>query len=390
METNQRNRGIDTIRGFLLVIMAFDHFIGMWNIFPNFRWIVLTYTFRPLGFVSALEGFIFISGLTATLVYLPRLVNRGRSIVQRSILLRTGKIYLWHAITAIWVGLLFLLCNSLTNNLSDTARVGHSLFINSPLIATIKAISFAYFPPNSAIEILPMYIFFLGIFVLLIPFIVSFRYWVALASVLLWCASFLRFDLLGLHWPVMMESFNLFSYQVLFFGGAMVGIANFLRPGVMYPRNNSWLIWLQISVPVIVVFVFFLIRRNLVLELSSETQKVLLNRDELTPWTLLNCAALFYVIGYFIVRFGHRIGRNWFAFLGQNSLEVFSFHIGLGYSLLIFKNKINSANVIIQLSVLGMALISLSIPAIIRSRLTRSKAVAPRELLASFAHRLIL
>lgn len=41
METNQRNLGIDTIRGFLLVIMAFDHFIGLWNIFPNFRWIVL-------------------------------------------------------------------------------------------------------------------------------------------------------------------------------------------------------------------------------------------------------------------------------------------------------------------------------------------------------------
>lgn len=95
----ERDYRLDTLRGVLLLIIFIDH---------TAHWWITKFTYQPLGFVSAMEGFIFLSGYTFSLVYsekrLPFSSLFGKAV------LRSSKIYLFH-ITL--VGILLALSPSL-------------------------------------------------------------------------------------------------------------------------------------------------------------------------------------------------------------------------------------------------------------------------------------
>ena len=59
----QRDLRIDTLRGLMLVIMMVTHI--RWFAIPT-AWT----TYQPIGFVTAAEGFVFLSGLVAGIVYI--------------------------------------------------------------------------------------------------------------------------------------------------------------------------------------------------------------------------------------------------------------------------------------------------------------------------------
>ena len=62
----QRDLRLDTLRGLLLVLITINHF-GSWS--PEAWWITQL-TWQPLGYVSAAEGFVFLSGFIFATVYL--------------------------------------------------------------------------------------------------------------------------------------------------------------------------------------------------------------------------------------------------------------------------------------------------------------------------------
>jgi len=81
-----RDWRVDTLRGYFLVAMTLGHF-------PNPLAPFTEYTF---GYASSPDGFVFLSGLVSTWVYLPLRDRRGPSAMVSKVLRRAGTIYLTH------------------------------------------------------------------------------------------------------------------------------------------------------------------------------------------------------------------------------------------------------------------------------------------------------
>jgi len=80
---------IDALRGLMLVTMTIHHFPSLF----------CDYTFESLGYVNAVEGFVFLSGLVAGRVYTRYGAVENGVLLWRRALARTGFIYSFHVLT---------------------------------------------------------------------------------------------------------------------------------------------------------------------------------------------------------------------------------------------------------------------------------------------------
>ena len=83
-----RRLEIDAVRGLMLVWMVLTHL-------PTF---LPTYTNQPFGFVSASEGFIFLSALFTGRIYFRLAERDGYPAMRAKLLLRTLRLYGYHEI----------------------------------------------------------------------------------------------------------------------------------------------------------------------------------------------------------------------------------------------------------------------------------------------------
>src|SRR5512132_649391 len=83
----QRYTELDGLRGLMLVLMTVTHL-------PTWFSAALG---QPFGFVSAAEGFVFVSAFLVGSVYSRIARERGEAAMRRVLWRRTGKIYLAHA-----------------------------------------------------------------------------------------------------------------------------------------------------------------------------------------------------------------------------------------------------------------------------------------------------
>jgi len=82
-----RRNELDAMRGILLLIMAFTHLPTGLN----------PYADQPLGFVSAAEGFVFLSAFLVGSIYSPQVVERGIAHVRTKLWQRARRLYGFHA-----------------------------------------------------------------------------------------------------------------------------------------------------------------------------------------------------------------------------------------------------------------------------------------------------
>src|ERR1700759_5327206 len=82
-----RDLRYDSLRGLMLVIMTINHLPSL----------VSRFTDEPLGVFSGAEGFVFLSGLLAGLVYARRLRRDGPAALWDSSRSRGWMIWRWHA-----------------------------------------------------------------------------------------------------------------------------------------------------------------------------------------------------------------------------------------------------------------------------------------------------
>ena len=80
-----RDLSLDVLRGIMLIIMAADHFGE-----PLFQ-----HLYEFAGYVSAAEGFVFLSGMLVALVY-SRYHSAGGYVLEQRVWHRAGVIYLYH------------------------------------------------------------------------------------------------------------------------------------------------------------------------------------------------------------------------------------------------------------------------------------------------------
>ncbi|WP_172798142.1 OpgC domain-containing protein [Pontibacter akesuensis] len=309
-----RSHQLDFFRGLFLILILVDHYLTWDNL-------VMKFTSEFIGWVSAAEAFVFLSGLTAGLVYTYKLADKGEAYIKKAATKRALDIYKYHTI-------LFLLTLLILFSHKPIRLFWMSTFsdiVHEPMLATLKGFLLLYQPLY--LDILPMY----AVFLLFVPLAIrSFRNG---NHLLLLSISFLLYligtfelvsPLMGPNFfqvRVNLGYFNLLSWQFLFVIGIFIGFLAYYKKVERLKQNIPLL-----TVALIITITLFLLKlldvSFLNFNLGFWTEK-----GHLRPLRLLNFAAIFTIVTFVSFRF-----RSWFKYkpinyLGKHSLEVFSFHI---------------------------------------------------------------
>lgn len=196
-----RDWRVDTLRGYLLVLMTLGHFRNPLARFTE-------YTF---GYASAPDGFVFLSGLVSTWVYLRLWEERGSATMVSKVLRRSGQIYLTHLVL-FTMGILFALSSG-----------GPSFRSLHPFRAFGLGSLLLY--QGGFDKILPMYCLFLVFTPVVLKQFVKGRAWlVGTISASLWIASQFGFgdNTPRLPW-LDLGTFNVFAWQAYFVAGQYLG-----------------------------------------------------------------------------------------------------------------------------------------------------------------------
>jgi hypothetical protein len=282
---------------------------------------LLSGAFEFLGFVSAAEGFVFVSGYISAIVFTRVRRESGVRAVWKKTTSRALTIYATYVVATALVVLLV--------QCGGTAQVSwgpwRHLFAEPFAVAAIRIASLLWQP--SFLEILPMYAVLIFAAPLVLGQLDRGRYWlVALSSVSLWGLS-----LLGFREQIVQAAglqiagfgyFNSFSWQILYVGGLICGHKSLSGRSSLSKSIELWLAAVGLSA-------VFLLHRHGLLMLPIPEWWV--GRSALGPLRLLN----FLCVAFLFARFRDRIGRQikWegFAFLSRHSLQVFAFHLILIY-----------------------------------------------------------
>ncbi|MDQ6481065.1 OpgC domain-containing protein [Dyadobacter sp. LHD-138] len=317
----KRNNSLDVLRGILLIIITVNHIGG-----PLSR-----FTFQPMGFVSAAEGFIFLSRYVLGLVFGKRLLE-GREMELATILKRSLKIYGYHVIT-----LLILLIPFCFDHLFLGKWQSPELI---PLIENPRIASTAYFlllfQPEH-LDILPMYILFIPIGIIALKaFSRGKKILVLGLSLLLWIfGQFELSSITGLG-QIRLGFFNLFGWQILFITGCFLGYSRTLGIKII-PKTKVIL-----ACTLILLFCFAIVRYGTGLEgWLINSVRSFSEKSNLQIFRLINFFVLAYIIG-FIIDSGHFPKSKPLAFIGRHSLQVFAFQIVLVYCYTPVREEIHS------------------------------------------------
>ena len=310
---------LDALRGLFLVWMTFTHMPTRFSDFVN----------QPFGFVSSAEGFVFMSALLVSRVYL-REAQRSESGLLEKLWRRTFKIYGYH---------LLMLAFAFTVAAAFAARTHRpalsnllDFYLAHPLVAIIGSVLLIYCPP--LLDILPMYVIFL--FFTPVALSMSVRYgwkWILAGSGFLWLAAQfgLREFLHDLtvhvtHLAIPLQetgAFNLFAWQGIWIIGLWLGARSMEgeMPMARVPRYAVALCG------ALCVF-FFEVRHGwLGPHLTQETLGMQVDKWQVGPLRLVNLAACL-IVCYWLRRYLVRlIAREPFLTLGKASLQVFCAHL---------------------------------------------------------------
>jgi len=177
MEKSKREVEIDAARGLMLVWMTLTHLPTALTPWVN----------QPIGYVSASEGFIFLSALFTGRIYYRMLARDGLNKMGAKLLLRTLRLYGYHVLLLLFafaIAARFAMGShgqGLYNLLDYFCTAGHARAIRDALLLV-------YRPP--LLDIVPLYI----VFLLLSPLLIYAARrcgwkWIACASVALWVAA---------------------------------------------------------------------------------------------------------------------------------------------------------------------------------------------------------
>lgn len=303
------------------------------------RNIFIKFTNEALGWVSAAEGFVFLSGLTAGLVYTYKYLEKGDQTIKTATRNRSWLIYKYHIL------LFFLVLISVFSSgfLQDYWASEYQPILSKPLTTTLLATTLLYQP--NFLDILPMY----AVFVLFIPVIVCsfergiYKPVLAISGLLYLIGTFRTLSYLGLSFPsdtINTGFFDLLSWQLLFVIGLYLGSLYYHgRTEKLQKSNLLFYAALLFALPVFVIKFFYI-------DLGSFDISYWADKSYLRPIRVINFAAILIIVTHVATRFD-----TWFHYkpictLGKYSLEVFAFHIVLLILLKPVEQYLNSFSVI--------------------------------------------
>jgi len=221
MSSVKREIEIDAARGLMLAWMTLVHLPTALTPWVN----------QPFGYVSASEGFIFLSALFTGRIYYRLLTRDGFGTMNLRLLMRTLRLYGYHVML-----LFFAFVIAAHYAIGAQRQALYNLldfyFAAGPARAIRDALLLVYRPP--LLDIIPLYI----IFLLLSPIVIfaSTRIgwkWILGGSFLLWLAAqfgvreacYAMLHHLGLNIPLHeMGAFDLWGWQIVWVAGIWCGV----------------------------------------------------------------------------------------------------------------------------------------------------------------------
>jgi len=350
----QRDQRIDTIRGLLLVIMTIDHFGGR----------LALYTSETLGYVSALEGFLFLSAFVFASVYL-RYAQQPRQLMIKS-LSRAALIYRYHAILLLCVPVLVALAPVYRQSLWNWVLP----YFRDPTYYGIKSLLLLHQPVY--MDILPVYFFL----VLLSPLVLlaCVRGWGRgglLLSLLFWLASHyfnpIRFLAGNVCDHCRYGFLNLLAWQLLWVSGLVLGFRRYSGRAIAPPRHP-----LLIALLIVIAGLLFLLRHGWLeapLSLAGPT-----SRENLGWLRLVDFFVVLVLVSALLSRIPSHRGLGWLSFIGRYSIQVFSFHVFLAYVTLPLRPAILHASGPLGYTLFTLLMVaSLTLPAWLYQRYRQSR-----------------
>ena len=300
-------------------------------------WITLThlptsasaYVNQPFGFISAAEGFIFLSALFTGRIYFRLAEHDGYRAMTRKMWGRTVRLYGYHALLLAFVFLVAVPIASRGN------RPGlHNLldfyFMAGPKQAITEAALLIYRPP--LLDILPLYIIFLAMSSILIllarrfgwkPILCgSFAFWVLAQFGFRAAEHSFMMHYIPTRIPIHeMGAFDLWAWQFLWIVGIWLGV-RWAQDNLPIEASAR-----KVVIPAAVIAgVFFIMRRLIAHGFQLDGTEWLFDKWHLGPLRLLDFAAVAAVL---------IVGQRWLkplavrplVLMGQSSLQVFCVHL---------------------------------------------------------------
>jgi hypothetical protein len=323
----KREVEIDAARGLMLAWMTLTHLPTALTPWVN----------QPFGYISASEGFIFLSALFTGRIYYRLLSRDGAQKMTSTLLLRTLRLYGYHVLL-----LVFAFGIAARYALGEQGQglynLLHYYFAAGPAHAIRDALLLVYRPP--LLDIIPLYIIFLMISPLVIlaarrigwKFVLgtSFALWVLAQFGLREASYAFLAQHFGLHIPLNeMGAFNLWAWQFMWILGMWCG--------VRWARNDlpieNWArrVWIPAAV---VAAALLALRYVQIFGWDPGRYTFFLDKWHLGIVRLVDFAAISMVL----IRFRSipkAISIRPLVLMGQSSLQVFCTHfvfcfIGIG------------------------------------------------------------
>jgi len=300
-----RDLRFDTVRGTLLIMMAINHVSSDLRVWVD----------QPFGFVSAAEGFVFLSGILSGRIDASRshltgeLTARARN--------RSWHAYVWHAIALIGT---WLLVQAWVSFDQTTPWGLPYLFHHEPLTGLVSGLALLYQP--GLLDILPMYVGF----PFLVPLVLRLHrqnrgLLVWLASGVIWACDQWLSPGHPIEWgPINTGAFHFLSWQWLFVSGVLLGAEPaWERKAISRPPR-----WTLLAATAGVLFLWAVRRPELPNWWDLSTLDALTQKTPLAALRLLNFGLLAYLLGVLGSRRPAWLSYRPLATLGRHSLPVFT------------------------------------------------------------------
>jgi hypothetical protein len=320
-----RQEDLDWLRGLMLVLMTTTHLPTWFSAHAG----------QPFGFVSAAEGFVFLSAFLVGCVYSHKARVHGYAAMRRALWGRALKVYAAHAAV-----LLFLLCVLVPIAVSRDAQAITGLasyYLERPHLALASGLVLAYNPP--LLDILPMYVLFLVASPLVLGFAMR-RGWGALLAVSAVVWLFAQYDggrriyeaiAALVDWPVpygATGAFSFMAWQLLWLVGLRVGTAYGGAEPSPVTAHRAW--WGPGMLAATSIAATFFVWRHVVGQApfgSDALLNPLFDKWHLGPLRLLNFAVLALIVVKARPMVVAWARDSSIAVLGRASLFVFSAHL---------------------------------------------------------------
>lgn len=313
----ERNLALDGLRGLLLMVIAINHIESP---------LLTPFTRSTLGFVSAAEAFIFLSGFVAALVY--GRYAHSPSDLYRKVYKRIGAIYVY---TALGVTSVFLLLS--LNVLPDTwyHSLGNYFLLSNYLVYPIESLTMTLLQVQQMgyLDILVVYMFaMLFLPKALLLFHQGKGYQVVLTSIGVWLAAHFVNDsslveLYVAHFPGMKPNsgyMDILAWQVLFYAGVF---------SHFYFKNNEKQVTnvkLLFGAAALALVFFVMNFTGTLFPVPKVLESIVYSWKDVGLVRFVNTLALAMVISYFVRQRVRVLTFKPFVYLGQHSLQVFTFH----------------------------------------------------------------